>query len=133
MSEDAGVTEESRKQWHPVLVDGLRYLLGDTLRIEPEQAFSFHPHAVKEVMAMLGMTPEAFRRLANAKDIIDLFGPRIVIEEMGKEKAIETIGEEQIIQTIGEEKFIQTIGEARIRELLERMVKAREARPSSQP
>ena len=278
MSDDAGVTEESRKQWHPVLVDGLRYLLGDSLRIEPqhavsalptridvlvmtpepaaefaapynllssrtlmelvspgewatwrrlrklyadgvlysldqdirkmsgiglwllasrmspeflehvredlgqleivgpglyrasfcgsqvvlvrlhelplsvaaipllmvyrgpreeeiakfvfvegqnytlftEQAFSFHFHAVKEVMAMMGITPEAFRQLANAKEIIDWFGPKIVIEEMGEEK---------LIQAIGEEKFIRAIGPDRIRELLNQMEKAPEAIP----
>ena len=73
---------------------------------------------------MLGMTPEAFRRLANAKDIIDLFGPRIVIEEMGEEK---------LISAIGEEKFIQTIGEDRLRELLDKMAKAREATPPDRP
>ena len=82
---------------------------------------------------MLGMTPEAFRRLANAKDIIDLFGPRIVIEEMGEEKLISAIGEEKLISAIGEEKFIQTIGEDRLRELLDKMAKAREATPPDRP
>jgi hypothetical protein len=74
-------------------------------------------------MTMLGMTPEAFRQLANAKDVLDLFGPQIVIEEMGKEKLIRAIGEEEVLRTIGED---------RIRELLNRMEKAREATPTGQ-
>ena len=109
------------------------FLQGQDYRLFTEQVFSFHPHAVKEVMAMLGMTPEAFRRLANAKDVLDLFGPQIVIEEMGKEKLIRAIGEEEFIRTIGEEEIIRTIGPDRIRELLDQMAKEREASSPGQP
>ena len=77
-----------------------------------EQAVAFHPHAVGEVLAMKGMNVEAYRQLANVKDIVALFGPRILIEEMGTKEAIRAIGEEEVIRAIGE---------ARIRELLARM------------
>jgi hypothetical protein len=130
------------------------FVEGQDYSLFTEQAFSLHFHAVKEVLAMMGMTPETFRQLANAKEIIDWFGPKIVIEEMGEEKLIQaigeeqfirtigegkvirtiggeqfirTIGEEEIIRTIGEEEIVRTIGKHRIRELLDKMDKAPEA------
>jgi hypothetical protein len=87
---------------------------GQRYRLFAEQAFTVHAHAVKEVMAMLGMSREAFRQLANARDIVDLFGPEILIEEMGKEEAIRAIGEDEFIRTIGEEEVIRTIGEEEV-------------------
>jgi hypothetical protein len=89
-----------------------------------EQAFSFHPYAVKEAMAMLEMTPEAFRRVADAKGIVDLFGTKILVEEMDKKDVIRAIGEEEVIRTIGED---------RLRELLERMAKERKASMPDEP
>jgi hypothetical protein len=35
-----------RKQWHPVLVDGLRYLLAPRLRIDPERGVAALPTRV---------------------------------------------------------------------------------------
>jgi len=96
-----------------------------------EQALVFHARAMKEVLAMEGINVEAYRKLANVKDIIDLFGRRILIEEMGeseiireigKGRIIREIGEEEVIREIGEEKIIREIGEERLLEDLYRQM-----------
>jgi hypothetical protein len=71
-----------------------------------EQAIVFHARAMKEVLTMEGINVEAYRKLANVKDIIDLFGRRILIEEMGEEKVLEDLYRE--------------MGPERLREFLER-------------
>ncbi|MDI6794739.1 MAG: hypothetical protein QME81_18040 [bacterium] len=86
-----------------------------------EQAIAFHARAMKEVLVMEGINVEAYRNLANVKDIIDLFGPRILIEEIGEKKFIQEIGEKKVIRQIGEKKFIQEIGEDRLLEDLYEM------------
>ncbi|MDI6793090.1 MAG: hypothetical protein QME81_09520 [bacterium] len=56
-----------------------------------EQAIVFHARAMKEVLVMEGINVEAYRKLANVKDIIDLFGRRILIEEMGEDRLLEDL------------------------------------------
>ncbi len=126
-----------------VLEHGLRH------GVFAEQAITFHAHAVEEVLKMRSMNVEAYRQLANVKDIVSLLGPRMLIDEVGKEEFIRTIGEAEVIRTIGEAEVIRTIGEAevirtigeaefirtigreRIRELLEQMDKESEVPPST--
>ena len=45
-----GQTPEQRKQWHPVLIDGLRYFFGGRLRVEPEVALSALPTRVDAML-----------------------------------------------------------------------------------
>ena len=70
---------------------------------------------------MKGINLEAYRPLMDVKDIVKLWGPRILIEEMGEEEAI---------RTIGEEKVVRTIGEQRLREILDRMAREKDERGS---
>ena len=91
-----------------------------------EQAVTFHPRAVEEVLRMKGMNVEAYRKLANVKDIVHLFGPRILIEEMGPRAVIEEMGSRAVIEEIGPEEVVRTLGEDRLREILDRMARDKE-------
>jgi len=94
-----------------------------------EQAIIFHAGAMKEVLTMEGINVEAYRKLANVKDIIDLFGRRILIEEMGEEEVIREIGEDRIIRKIGEDRVLEDLyramGPERLREFLNRKERER--------
>ena len=67
-----------------------------------EQAVTFHPRAVQEVLRMKGMNVEAYRQLANVRDIVALFGPRILIEEIGPKEVIRALGEERVREVLEE-------------------------------
>jgi hypothetical protein len=94
-----------------------------------EQAVVFHARAIREVLTMEGINVEAYRKLANVKDIIDLFGRRILIEEMGEEEVIQQIGEDRIIRRIGKERLLEDLyremGAERLREFLEQKERER--------
>jgi hypothetical protein len=80
-----------------------------------EQAIVFHTRATKEALAMEGINVEAYRKLANVKDIIDLFGERFLIEEIGEDRIIREIGEDRLL-----EKLYHRTGPERLREFLDR-------------
>jgi hypothetical protein len=78
-----------------------------------EQAIVFHARAMKEVLTMEGINVEAYRKLANVKDIVDLFGERILIEEIGKDRFIREIGREKVLEDLyremGPERLLEFI------------------------
>ena len=68
---------EERKQWHPVLVDGLRYFFGTRLRVEPEVALSALPTRVDAMLLQQqegGVWPYPYNELGRTT-LVELVSP----------------------------------------------------------
>lgn len=78
-----------------------------------EQTAFFHRKVLEEVLAMKGMSIEAYRDIADLQGVILYYGKRNLIDEIGEEEFIRGIGEERLFRDL-----VQRLGADRVRELI---------------